>query len=390
MTPDTGLADGIRHSARAAGFDLVGFARASAFDRERDLILASVGRGFLDGMAWITPDRVRLSCDLEALLPGARSIVALGTAYASKPEAEPDAGRAPLRGRVARYAWGRDYHKVIPPRLRTLTDEICRLGGEGTACRSFVDTGPLVDRAAAERGSLGFIGKNTCVLTGQHGSYVFLSAIITTAEITADPLQTRDCGSCRACLDACPTGALVAPYQLDATRCISYLTIEHRGTIPAELRPHMGDWVFGCDICEEVCPWNRARPQATHREFDSSAGVGSTLDLIELLSLDEAAFRERFRGTALTRPKRAGLLRNAAIALGNLGDRTAVPALVRALTDEEPLVRGHAAWALGQLAPLPDTAIKAMREALAIEMSMEASGEIISALDTAGTQRWKS
>jgi epoxyqueuosine reductase len=355
----------VRAEAHALGFDLVGFAPAAPFALEQELILTSLAQGRMADMAWITPERVRLSCDPEELLPGARSIVALGTAYAQR-EPEPQDQGGP-RGRVARYAWGRDYHNVIPPRLRALAAAIAELSGPGTRCRSFVDTGPLVDRAAAARAGLGFVGKNSCVLTGPHGSYVFLSAILTTVELPADPVVTRDCGSCRACIDACPTDALLAPGALDARRCISYLTIEHRGAIPRDLRPRLGSWVFGCDICQEVCPWNRARPPSQHPEFAPSEGAGPTLDLIELLGMDDAAFRARFRHTALTRPKRRGLLRNAAVALGNARDRRAIPTLVHALDDPEPLVRGHAAWALGELGALPEDARTALGNALATE-----------------------
>src|SRR5688500_4944548 len=185
MVDTAQLVDLVREQASALGFDLVAFASADPFDRERELILASLAQGRLDGLGWITPARVRLSCDPAALLPGVRSIVALGTSYAQKEV--PETGGAGVTGRVARYAWGRDYHDVIPPRLRSLANEIVRLSGSKTRCRTFVDTGPLVDRAAAERAGLGFVGKNTCVLTGPHGSYVFLSAILTTAVLPSDP-----------------------------------------------------------------------------------------------------------------------------------------------------------------------------------------------------------
>jgi len=281
MHVDEMMTDRVREQAVQLGFDLFGVASTEPFVPEQDLVLESLNRGRLQGMSWITPDRVRLSCNPEALLPGARSIVALGTSYAVAPDPDtgaawpgqtPGAGAqsARLRGRVARYAWGRDYHEVIPPKLRALADSITELVGPETRCRTFVDTGPLLDRAAAARAGLGFIGKNTCILTGRHGSYIFLSAVLTTADLHPDPFITRDCGSCRACLDACPTQAFVGPRQLDATRCISYLTIEHRGWIAPELRPLMEDWIFGCDVCQDVCPWNRARPAVSHDEFRPS------------------------------------------------------------------------------------------------------------------------
>lgn len=363
----------MRASARDIGFDLVGFGPAEPFDAERELILEDLARGHLQGMGWITAERVTLSCHPETLLPGARSIVALGTAYSWPEPAAPVPGS---RGRVARYAWGRDYHRVIPPRLRALADAIVDLSGPNTRCRAFVDTGPLVDRAAAERAGLGFVGKNTNILTGRHGSYVFLSAILTTARLDPDPMVSRDCGSCRACIDACPTEAFVAPRQLDATRCISYLTIEHRGPIPTGLRPLMGQWVFGCDVCQEVCPWNRARPQSVQEEFAPERGAGPTLDLEDLLRLDDESFRSRFRDTPLTRTKRAGLLRNAAVALGNLGDLATIPTLTKALGDPEPVVRSHAAWALGRMPTLPPEALHGLEAALAAETDPHAREEI--------------
>ncbi len=371
------LAQAVRERAEGLGFDLVGFAPAAPFERERELILEDLARGHLTGMSWITADRVRLSCDPEALLPGVRTIVALGTAYASP---EPQVENAGLRGRVARYAWSRDYHDVVPPKLRTLAAEIVGLAGKETRCRTFVDTGPLVDRAAAERAGVGFVGKNTCVLTGRFGSYVLLSAILTTAEISTEHVAQRDCGSCQLCLDACPTDAFVGPRQLDATRCISYLTIEHRGPIPIPLRSQIGSWVFGCDVCQEVCPWNRARPFAAHEELAPETGVGANLDLVELFDLDDAAFRQRFRGTPLTRAKRSGLLRNAAVVLGNLGDPVAIPSLAHALDDVDPLVRRHAAWALGQLGEKSSEAPSALRAKLAAETDPDVMEELLAAL----------
>ena len=339
------LTAAVRTRALDLGFDLVGFGPVGRFE-EQELILGRLAGGYLAGMDWITPQRVVLSCDPESLLPGARTVVALGTSYVQVEGPDRPVG---LVGRVARYARGRDYHDVISPRLQGLADSIVELAGSGTRCRTFVDTGPLVERAAARRAGLGFVGKNTCVLTGRHGSFVFLSAVLTTAELVADPIVTRDCGSCRACIDACPTEALVRPNEMDATRCISYLTIEHRGSIPEELRPKVGTWVFGCDVCQDVCPWNQARPPAAHPEFASAAGAGANLDLTDLFGLEDAGFRARFRGTPLTRAKREGLLRNAAVVLGNLADPSAGPALTQALSDQSAVVREHVAWALGRV-----------------------------------------
>jgi epoxyqueuosine reductase len=224
----------------------------------------------------------------------------------------------------------------------------------------FVDTGRMVDRAVAQRSGLGWYGKNTCILTKGWGSWVFLSELVTSLDLEPDPPLGANCGQCEICLHACPTGAFVAPYVLDNRRCISYLTIELRGSIPVELRPLIGNHIFGCDICQQVCPVNTVverRLRASGRlgvrgerlEFQPRTPEASSPALIPLLALDEEGFRERFRHSPVKRAKRRGLLRNVCVALGNIGDPAAVPALIRALDDAEPLVRGHAAWALGRI-----------------------------------------
>ncbi|MDE3074582.1 MAG: tRNA epoxyqueuosine(34) reductase QueG, partial [Chloroflexota bacterium] len=215
--------------------------------------------------------------------------------------------------------------------------------------RTFVDTGRLVDRAAAVRAGLGWYGKNTNVLNSRLGSWLFLAELVTTLELEPDEPTRRNCGQCRACIDACPTGAITAPYVVDNNRCISFLTIELREPIPRELRPLMGGYIFGCDACQDVCPVNTRAEPVFHADLTADGRTPTIAGLADLLHLDEAAFRERFRGTPLMRPKRRGLLRNVAVALGNSGDRSAIPVLAEALSDPEPLVRGHAAWALGRL-----------------------------------------
>jgi epoxyqueuosine reductase len=252
------------------------------------------------------------------------------------------------RGRVSRYAWGADYHDVILRKLHQLAEWIDGQLERRLTYRAYVDTGPLLERELAQRAGLGWMGKNTNLISPKMGSYFFLGELLLDLELEPDaPFAEDRCGTCTACLDACPTGALTAPRTLDARRCISYLTIEQRGAIPEGIRPLIGDWVFGCDVCQEVCPWNGrfARP-AREPAFKP---VHATLDLVEMLTLDEDAFRNRFRETPLWRARRAGLLRNAAVVLGNLGDATAVPALERALSDPEPVVARHAIWALGHL-----------------------------------------
>ena len=346
------------------GFDLVRVTSAQEFAEDRAVTLERLRAGLMDGLPWFNEARIQRGADPSALLTGARSIICLGLSYYQHTEGDPkDRRRA---GRVALYAWGRDYHKVMKKMMRTYVEGLrLRLGSEFVA-RWYVDDGPMLDRAAANRAGLGWFGKNTNVLTPGHGSWIFLGQVVTDLELGPDPPLKKTCGSCVRCIDACPTGAIVAPYTIDNTRCISYLTIENRGEIPLDLRPQMGDWVFGCDICQEVCPVNRKTGPSPLRwwERDQVSSnpdsqndeqrtpykqAPAALDLIELLEMSEAEFRHRFQGTAILRAKRVGLQRNACVALGNLGTTEAIPALCRVLAHGEPLVRGHAAWALGRI-----------------------------------------
>lgn len=277
--------------------------------------------------------------DPAQVLAAARSIITLAVSYAVSPH-QP--------GTVARYARFADYHDVLGERLRSLAEFVNTSGGEGARSLWYVDTGPLLERDLAQRAGLGFAGKHTNLISRRLGNWIFLAEIITTVALEPDLPEKNHCGSCRRCLDACPTGALTGPFQMDARRCISYLTIELKGPIPEELRPAIGTRIYGCDDCLAVCPWNRfARDGALmrpHRRKDLE-----TPDLIELLSLDEAGFKTRFAGTPLLRAKRRGLLRNVCVALGNGGDRRARPALERAAADPEPLIAEHARWALQRL-----------------------------------------
>jgi epoxyqueuosine reductase len=245
---------------------------------------------------------------------------------------------------------------------------------------AYVDTGPLLDRAWAERSGVGWIGKNTNVIVQGRGSWTFLGEILTDLEIEPDQPARNHCGTCARCIAACPTGAIVGPYELDARRCISYLTIEHRGAIPLELRPAIGTRIFGCDDCQEVCPWNRFAVKTVDPDF-AERPEQQTPELIPLLSLDEDGFRARYQGTAIARAKRAGFARNVAVALGNLGDRRSIGALAVALAqDPEPVVRGHAAWAIGRIGG--QAARVALGEAVGREISREVLAEIHTALDS--------
>jgi epoxyqueuosine reductase len=252
-----------------------------------------------------------------------------------------------IRGRVAAYAAGPDYHRFIWDRLNALA---AWLEAEAPGCRTeaVADTAPLLERDFARRAGLGWVGKNTMLINPHRGSFFFLGAVLTDLELPSDDAFTgAHCGTCTACLDACPTSAFPEPFVLDATRCISYLTVELRSEIPVELREHVGNWLYGCDVCQDVCPWNRKRGDAPSA-FPHDPEM-TWLDPVELLGLDADAFRTRFKKTSLWRNRRAGLLRNAAIVLGNVGDVRALPALERALTDEEAMIREAAAWAIDRI-----------------------------------------
>ncbi len=282
--------------------------------------------------------------------PEARTILVLAVNYYSG-DFDP---LPPGHGRIARYAWGRDYHDIIPPRLRQLVAEMERLLGHSVRARWFTDAGPLLERALARRAGLGRIGWNACLITETFGSWVFLSEILLDVELVPDQEETRTCLSVFACRRCCPTGAIASDGLVDARLCLSYHTIENRGVIPQPLRPQLGDWLFGCDICQAVCPHNARVPLTDWPEFHPEAGVGKTLALADVLAIaSEEEFRARFRGTALRRAKRRGLLRNAAIVAANTGYDDVIPQL-RCLAREDPdeIVRGHALWALHVLDPV--------------------------------------
>ena len=330
---------------KSLGFDIVGITTADRFARDERAALERVNDGLMDGLPWYTAERVRKANSPRKLLEDARSVVSLAMSY-NYGEAESH-GKGP-HGRIARYAWGDDYHDVMKKRLRSFVAALPDIAGRPVITRTFVDDGPMNDRAAAERAGVGWFGKNTNILTPSHGSWVLLGQVITDLDLVPDAPLKKNCGECVRCIDACPTGAIVAPFVIDNRKCISFLTIELRGSIPKDLRPLVGDWVFGCDICQDVCPVNwKAAPALEpafrkRHDFDAPA-------LLPLLELDDEGFRERFRGSPVKRAKRAGLQRNVCVALGNIGDPVAVPALAKALQTSEPLVREHAAWALGKI-----------------------------------------
>lgn len=333
------LEEQIQSQAAALGFTLCGFTRLSSLPREQ-FFTDWLTQGHAGQMAYLARDPQR-RIDPMLPFPQAQSVICLGYPYFPPRVPEID-WRSELRGRIAAYATGMDYHDTIQAKLRTLVVYL-QQSIPGLWARPYVDTGPLFEREWAYRSGLGWFGKNTMLLRKGTGSWFFLAEILVSIELEGEGIPQAHCGKCTHCLTDCPTHALEEGYILKAPLCISYLTIEHRGPIPYALRPQMGNWIFGCDVCQEVCPWNKkfAQLRGEHSEelFPS---------LPELMTLDEAGFRARFSRSAIRRTKRRGLLRNVAIALGNSGNPEAIPVLQTALYDPEPLVRSHAVWALGQ------------------------------------------
>ena len=358
------MKEAIRQRARELGFDECRFTTthppASAPQFQDWLKARRHG-----GMAYLERNAAR-RVNPQLVLPGARSVIVLAASYVQGDEWRVTSDKnctpeschlSPVtrHGRVARYARFADYHDVLGQRLKTLTAFVNQLQEE-TRSLWYVDTGPVLERDFAQRAGLGFIGKHTNVIGRKLGNWILLAEILTTLELEADAPERNRCGSCTRCIAACPTGAITAPFQLDARLCISYLTIELKGAIPAELRPAMGNRIFGCDDCLAVCPWNRFAREGSLMKTYARPDLAAP-DLVELLTLDEAGFKARFAGTPILRARRRGLLRNVCVALGNVGDASALPALHKASTDPEPLVAEHARWAVGQIAGRNDHAI---------------------------------
>jgi len=335
--------------AKAIGFDLVGVTHADRFIFTQRTFEVRVREGLLGQWKYLPADVERL-CAPSQTLPGARSIICTATCYLT--EDEPHDPAAPgLRGAVSRHAWGLDYHRVIGGRLRELADFIAA-EFPGERCMPCVDTGPLVDRAAAVRAGIGWFGKNANVLTAQFGSWVLLGELITTLELPPDEPLKKNCGGCVECVARCPTGAIGADGAVDARRCISDLT-QRKTPIPRDLRAAIGNRVWGCDDCQSVCPVNERKASAarsrTRSAFQPLPQVGTAVDLPAVLRMTKSEFRSRFGPTSMAWRGKAVLQRNAAVALGNSRDPAAVVHLIDALNDRKPLVRGHAAWALGEL-----------------------------------------
>ena len=307
-------------------------------------------------MSYLATERSRTRrSDPRQIMPECKSILVLATPYSS-PLHIPISARqideaneklsAEMEGQTASYAWGADYHDVLPARMKELVQFIEAQVGYPVKNRWYTDTGPLLERDLAQRAGIGWIGKNTCLINPKHGSYVLLSEILLDLALEPDPSFVTDhCGTCRRCIEACPTDCILPDRTLDATRCISYLTIELKDDIPTELRDKIGNWVFGCDVCQMVCPWNRFAG-----EGDAAFGEEDPVhSLSEELSITPQEFNERFRGSPVKRAKRRGYLRNVSVALGNTADRHELPVLQRAVHEEEPIVQEHARWAIEEI-----------------------------------------
>jgi epoxyqueuosine reductase len=343
----------IKQAARDAGFELAGVAPVHEFgelDRFREWIAA--GRaGEMKYMEARDDSGSLKRASLRSTLPWVRSVIVCAINYNT---AHPYSTQVEdlERGWIARYAWGReDYHEVVISRLRVVENKLRQAISESGAAlqtRCYVDTGPLVERVYAKYAGVGWIGKNTCILNQELGSWLFLGVILTSLELEPDLPAPDRCGTCTRCIDACPTDALIAPYQLDSNLCISYLTIEKHGAIPEEMRAGLGRQVFGCDICQDVCPWNRKAPVTSAAEFQAREGlVNPALEWLAEMTTEE--FREKFRGSAVRRTKRSGLRRNAVIAMGNSGDRRFGPLLEKLKADEDTIVAESAEWAADKL-----------------------------------------
>lgn len=357
------LSQRIKEKAYNLGFDLIGLAPAERAPHA-EAYRHWLGQGYNAEMAWLNREPERRE-NPRRILPGAQSVVVVGLSYFVL-NPPPEVWHDPSRGRIARYAWGLDYHEIMLPRLRELADFVEKEAGKTVNRRTYVDTGPILERDFAAQAGLGFVGKNTLLINPNIGSYLFLGEILVDMELDYDEPaldggascrldppggsgRLGTCGNCTRCLTICPTYAFHAPYILDSNRCISYLTIELKGSIPLELRPLMGNWIFGCDACQEICPWVRRYSRPTRESFLSYDPDRVAPKLVDLMGLDDAAFRARFQGTPILRAKRRGLLRNVAVALGNWGSPEALPVLEQALRDPEPLIRGHAEWAIERI-----------------------------------------
>jgi epoxyqueuosine reductase len=376
---DVSLSGQIKEAAQRLGFGIVGISPVKRPPHEQSFA-DWLRQGFAGELAYLqrTEEQRR---DPQKLVPWAVSVVSVGMNYFTS---FPRPASSEAKGWISRYAWGDDYHDLMHRRLESLLAAIRDLWHGPLEGKAFVDSGPVLERDCAGVAGLGWIGKNTHLISPKKGSWFFLGELFLSIPLAYDRAIRDRCGKCDLCLKACPTAAFVGPYILDARRCISYLTIELKGWMPRHLRPLVGNHIFGCDICQDVCPYNVKAEPTAESAYAPREGLHAP-DLIALLSLSQEEFRKRFRASPILRAKRRGFLRNVAVALGNIGSVEAVPALVRALDDTEPLVRGHVAWALGRIGS--HQALEALRRRLDIEDDSEVKNEIEAAINEAPFQQ---
>lgn len=369
------LTEQIKAHAQRLGFELIGVTPAEESQTIR-LYEKWLENGYAGEMGYLEK-HLQLKRDPRHCLPEAKSVISLAINYYTLDPAQALVEN-PSRGQISRYAWGDDYHEIIRAKLRKLAAFIDETGSKKLKQKIYVDTGPIIEREYAQKAGIGWIGKNTNFINWQSGSWYFLAEILVSVELEYDwQLPRGSCGTCTLCIEACPTDAIVAPNVLDSRLCISYLTIELKDSIPRELRPQMDNLIFGCDICQEVCPWNSMATPATEPGFHPRE-ENIAPKLLSLINMTQAEFSKRFKNSPIKRAKRRGFLRNVAVALGNWGNRRAVPALKRALDDDEALVRGHAAWALGIIGG--KSAKEALDTRLRVETETQVIGEIKDAL----------
>ncbi len=371
----------VKKIAAEVGLTVSAVTSVDPFPAVETVVNARINAGHLDGMDWFTPKRAHVSADIRNLHPTAESILSVGIAYWSGPSEKPDDGVP--RGRISRYAWGRDYHRVIKRRMKALHARLEESFGHKVEARFLVDTARVVERAVAARAGLGWYGKHSCIIVPGHGSWVLLGELVMDIPLMPDQPLDRNCGNCSICMDQCPTGAIVDAYTVNAPTCISFLTIEERGAIPRHLRPQMGDWVYGCDVCQNVCPYTKAARITEDPDMQARSLNNAYPSLHWLLSMTNDEFEQTYFGTPVPRAKRRGLARNAAIALGNIGTDRDIPLLAATLQGhQEPLVRGHAAWAIGQLARFDRPKSRtALERSLHNDHDVEVRAELLSALE---------
>ena len=368
------LTQQIQSRAHELGFELVGITPAEesqTIQRYRQWI----ANGYAGKMGYLER-HLPLKEDTRTLLQEAKSVISLAMNYWTL-DTPKDLAEDPGRGQISRYAWGDDYHDVIRERLLLLVEFIKNTAETELKSRVFVDSGPILEREYAQKAKLGWIGKNTNLINWRTGSWYFLSEVLVSIELESETQPLRgSCGTCTKCIEACPTDAIIEPNLLDSRLCISYLTIELKDSIPKELRPEMGNLIFGCDICQEVCPWNSKATPTTEPAFQPRDG-NLAPELLTLIDMTQTEFSKRFKGSPIKRAKRKGFLRNVIVAIGNWRSRAAVPALKKVLIDDEPLIRGHAAWALGQVGG------ENAKQALDTRLKSEDDSEVISEIQDA-------